>query len=93
MLMKIHKVLALSIVSLVFSAPAFATDLSNKDSKKYEVKVADVGTLNTSIDSNTTSAGICSRACTVTVVGVGSIKITGKEKVIVIKNGQLSLEK
>ncbi len=88
-----HKVLALSIVSLLFSAPALATDLTNKDSKKYEVKVADVGTLNTSIESNTTSPSICRGSCTVTVVGVGSIKITGKEKVIVIKNGSLSLEK
>ncbi|WP_310488552.1 hypothetical protein [Chamaesiphon sp. VAR_69_metabat_338] len=91
--MKINKLLALSIVSLVCSSPALATDLTNKDSKKYAVKVADVGTLNTSIDSNTTSMSICSSSCTVTVVGVGSIKITGKEKVIVIKNGELSLEK
>ncbi|WP_295618178.1 hypothetical protein [Chamaesiphon sp. GL140_3_metabinner_50] len=88
------KVIALSIVfSSIFSAPALATDLTNKDSKKYEVKVADVGTLNTSIESNTTSLSICRTSCTVTVVGVGSLKITGKEKVIVIKNGALSLEK
>ena len=88
-----NKVLALSIVSSIFSAPALATDLTNKDSQRYEVKVADVGTLNTSIESNTTSPSICSKSCTVTVVGVGSVKITGKEKVIVIKNGALSLEK
>jgi hypothetical protein len=91
--MKINKILVLSIVSFIFSAPALATDLTNKDSKKYEVKVADVGTLNTSIEKNTTSLSICRSSCTVTVVGVGSIKITGKEKVVVIKNGALSLEK
>jgi hypothetical protein len=88
-----NKVLVLSIVSLIFSAPALATDLTNKDSNRYEVKVVDVGTLNTSIESNTTSASICSKSCTVTVVGVGSIKVTGKEKAIVIKNGALKLEK
>jgi hypothetical protein len=91
--MKTSKILAVSIASLAIATPALATDLSNKDSIKYEVKVEDVGTLNTSIDSNTTSLSICSRTCTVKVVGVGSMKITGKEKAIVIKDGKLSLEK
>ncbi len=91
--MKTSRILAVSIASLAIATPALATDLSNKDSKKYDVKVEDVGTLNTSIDSNTTVASICSKACTVKVVGVGSIKVTGKEKAIVIKDGKLSLEK
>jgi hypothetical protein len=86
------KIFAVTIVGLLNSAPAFATDLTNKDSQKYEVKVQNVGTLNTSIDSSTTSVGICSQSCTVQVVGVGSVKVTGKEKAIVIEGGKLRLE-
>ena len=88
-----NKVFAVTIVGLLTAAPALATDLTNKDSQKYEVKVETVGTLNTSIESNTTSASICSRSCTVKVVGIGSVKITGKEKAIVIRAGTLSIEK
>jgi hypothetical protein len=86
------KFFAVTIVGLLTSAPAFATDLTNKDSQKYEVKVQNVGTLNTSIDSSTTSVDICSQSCTVQVVGVGSVKITGKEKAVVIEGGKLRLE-
>ena len=88
-----YKFFAVTIVCLSTVAPALATDLTNKDSQKYEVKVETVGTLNTSIDRNTTSASICSSTCTIKVIGVGKIAITGKEKAIVIRAGKLSVEK
>jgi hypothetical protein len=88
-----NKLVAVTIFCLSTAAPALATDLTNKDSQKYEVKVETVGTLNTSIESNTTYTSICSRACTVKVVGVGRVEITGKEKAIVIRAGKLSVEK
>ena len=88
-----NRIFAITIGWIALATPALATDLKNTDSQKYEVKVETVGTLNTSIESNTTSIGICSASCTVKVVGVGSVKITGKEQAIVIKAGRLSIEK
>lgn len=77
----------------VFAATVSATDLVNKDGKGYDVKIQSVGTLNTSIGANTTRPVTdCMSGCTVEVVGVGKVKITGKEKAVTIKDGKLSVQ-
>lgn len=84
-----------SVALAVFaSGTILATDLVNKDGKKYEVKVHEgVGTTNITIDGSNTRAGICSRECTIEVAGAGAVKITGKEKSVTIENGKLSVVK
>lgn len=82
----ITRLFALSLFLLV---SVFAADLRNEDGRRYEVKVYDGGTTrNTWVDGNTTIASICS-SCEVEVVGLGKIKISGSER-LVIKNGKLS---
>jgi len=84
------KCIAAVILVSFICLPAFAVDLVNKDSRKYEVKIHDVGTTHSSIEGNTTKVSICSD-CEIEVVGVGSMKASGSEKII-IKDGQLSKE-
>ncbi len=84
------KCVAVFILVSFICMPAFAVDLVNKDSQKYEVKIHDVGTTNSSIEGNTTKVSVCSD-CEIEVVGVGSMKASGSEKII-IKDGKLSKE-
>lgn len=82
----ITKLFALSMFLMV---SIFAADLRNEDGKRYEVKVYEGSTTrNTWIDGNSTVMSICSN-CEVEVVGVGKVKISGSER-LVIKNGKLS---
>jgi hypothetical protein len=81
----------IAIAALIFAISgvgAFAVDLRNEDSQSYTVRVHDVGTTHTSIGSSTTMASICS-SCEIEVEGVGSLKASGSETVV-IKDGQLS---
>lgn len=87
-----NKIIASLATFFVASTTVLATDLTNKDSRRYEVKIQQgPGTTNASIDSNTTRIGVCSSACTVEVVGVGSVKLTGKEKAVIIEKGKMSV--
>ena len=82
----IIKLFALSIFLMV---SVYAADLRNEDGKRYEVKVHEGSTTrNTWIDGNSTVLSICS-SCEVEVVGIGKIKISGSER-LVIKNGKIS---
>jgi hypothetical protein len=73
----------------VFAASTYAVDLKNADSTRYEVKISSGAmTTSTSIDGNTTQSNVCSD-CEIEVVGVGRIKASGSETII-IKDGKLS---
>lgn len=86
------KIFTAVTTGLVLTVSASATDLVNKDSVKYDVKIHATGTLNTSVGSNTTMPiSGCMSGCTVEVIGVGSLKITGKEKSVVIEKGKLTV--
>lgn len=75
--------------SLFLIVSVFAADLRNEDGKRYEVKVYESSTTrNTWIDGKTTIASICSN-CEIEVVGIGKMKISGSER-LVIKDGKLS---
>ena len=77
------------MVTLLLAANILAVELRNEDNRRYEVKIHDgATTTNTWIDGNTTDANICSD-CEIEVVGIGSIKVKGSEKVV-IKDGKLS---
>jgi hypothetical protein len=88
--MKKTVICILMVTSLFLCSAVLAADLINKDSKSYEVKIHDVGTTHSSIEGNTTKVSICSD-CKIEVVGVGTIKASGSDK-IVIKDGSLSKE-
>ncbi len=84
------KCIAVFTMVCLMCSPVFAVDLVNKDSKKYEVKIHDAGTTHSSIEGNTTKTSVCSD-CEIEVVGVGKVKASGSEKVV-IKDGKLSKE-
>ncbi|MCU0844329.1 MAG: hypothetical protein MUC76_05315 [Spirochaetes bacterium] len=79
------------IVALVLlcAASVWAVDLRNEDSRRYEVKIHSGGTTHTSIEGSTTQMSVCSD-CEIEVVGVGSVKASGSETVV-IKNGSLEV--
>lgn len=89
---RVVKRIAVVAVLLVFVAGnAFAVDLVNKDSKKYDVKIhSGASTTSSSIESNTTMMSVCSE-CKIEVVGVGEMEASGSDKVI-IKDGKLDKE-
>ena len=79
----------MATVGLLSVYSVLPSDLRNEDGKRYEVKVYDGGTTrNTWIDGTTTVQSICS-SCEIEVVGVGKMKVSGSDK-LVIKNGKLS---
>jgi hypothetical protein len=87
----ISRVLNVAIVLTLCGVVVLGVDLRNEDSTRYEVKIHDgASTLNTSIDGNSTQANVCS-SCTIEVVGVGSIKVSGSTRVV-IKDGKLTRE-
>jgi len=88
-----QKLISLAALVVMLATAAFATDLDNQDSRDYDVKVRTGAgsTTNYTIYHGSTKLGICSGPCEIEVVGVGTVKVTGKEKVV-IKNGQLSIE-
>lgn len=81
---------ALSLAAIaVFAASAYGVDLKNADGSRYEVKISSGAmTTNTSIDGNTTQSNVCSD-CEIEVVGVGIIKASGSETVV-IRDGKLT---
>ena len=79
----------IALILTAFNVLSFAADLRNEDLRRYEVKVHDGPTTrNTWIDGNSTTLSICS-SCEVEVVGVGRLKVSGNEKLI-IKGGKLT---
>lgn len=85
------RILLTCLVALVVASPILAVDLKNEDSQSYDLKIHDgPATTHSSIEGNTTRTSICSD-CTIEVVGVGSIQASG-DAVVVIKDGQLSIE-
>ncbi len=86
---KIGLITKFLIVFLLLAASVTAGDLRNEDGKRYEVKVHESSTTrNTWIDGNSSVLSICGN-CEIEVVGIGKIKISGSERVV-IKNGKLS---
>lgn len=81
---------AFSLLAIgVFATITYGVDLKNADGSRYEVKISSGAmTTSTSIDGNTTQSNVCSD-CEIEVVGVGRIKASGSET-IVIKDGKLS---
>lgn len=81
--------LLISCCLIAFTTPGLAVSLQNKDSKSYDIRVkSSSSTMSSSIQSGTTKPGICS-SCTIKVDGVGEIKASGSDRVV-IKNGKLS---
>ncbi len=77
---------AVAMVSL--ASTSFAADVVNNDNKAHTVLVtmgANPGVF--VVKRGQTRAGICN-ACTVTVQGVGTVSVSGGDK-IVIRNGRL----
>lgn len=80
---------ALSIVALAaFAVSTYGVDLKNADGSRYEVKISSGAmTTSTSIEGNTTQSNVCSD-CEIEVVGVGIIRASGSETVV-IRDGKL----
>ena len=85
------RAVTICVAVLLMCGGVMAVDLKNEDSKSYEVKIHDgPAVTSSSIEGNTTRASICSE-CTIEVVGVGSVEASG-DQVVVIKDGELSIE-
>lgn len=85
------KRLMVGLMVLGLSGTAWAGDLMNRDSKKYDLEVScgSGSKTQTSISGNTTQSGGAGKGCTIAIKGGGSIKASG-DKNVVIKNGALS---
>ena len=83
------KKLLLALMAVSLTAPAFAGDLINKDSSKYDYKLScGAGTVSTSIGGRTTQSGKVSKGC---VIQLGGTKYTVKGSgSVTIKGGALS---
>ena len=81
------------LAAALFTAPALAGSLINKDSTNYDIAInCGSGTSKTSISGGTTKSGILrssASSCEVEVDGVGEIEVSGSDDVV-IKNGKLS---
>lgn len=82
------KKIAFLIFVFFLAVPGFSVELKNEDSATYDIKIHQGTTTYSSIGGSTTQLSICSE-CEIEVVGIGSIKASGSE-VVVIKDGQLS---
>lgn len=83
-------IMCAALVALA-AVTAAAVDLTNEDSKRYEVRISQEGsggTTETSIEGSSTTVSVCDE-CTIEVVGVGKISASGSETVV-IKDGKLS---
>jgi hypothetical protein len=84
-----HICVAVALLTLS-AASVLAIDLQNQDDKKYEVKITQGATTSdTSIEANTTVGNIASGDAEIEVVGVGTIKASGQDTVL-IKDGKVS---
>ncbi len=70
---------------------AQAAELSNRDSRSYDLKIYNGGTTSTSISSNTTRSSICSE-CKLEIEGIGEVEVTSADNRIIIKGGQIERE-
>lgn len=79
----------LALVVACLTMPAFAGDLINKDSTKYDYKLScGAGTVSTSIGSRTTQSGKVRKGC---VIQLNGAKYTVKgDGSVLIKSGALS---
>lgn len=74
---------------ILLASGAYGVDLKNADGSRYEVKITSGAMTNsTSIDGHTTQSNVCSD-CEIEVVGVGKIRASGSETVV-IRDGKLS---
>jgi hypothetical protein len=81
---------AVSLLAItVFAVSTYGVDLKNADGSRYEVKITSGAmTTSTSIEGNTMQSNVCSD-CEVEVVGVGKIRASGSETIL-IRDGKLS---
>jgi hypothetical protein len=83
----------LILTSFIFTSTsfgAFGADLINRDNAGYEVQISSSsGTLSTSINPLVVKKNICTDVCEIKVKGVGVIKASGSETIL-IENGKLS---
>ena len=86
------------IVSIIFATTflsagtVFAIDLSNEDSKAYNLRVIEGSTTtNTSINGNATVMSICSGKCQIEIVGGASVDVS-KANSAKIKDGKISVK-
>ena len=70
-------------------AAAEAVSLQNKDNQSYDIRVTGSSTMTGSINGGVIKNGICRKACTIEVEGVGSIDADGSDRVV-IRSGRLS---
>lgn len=82
------------IAALLFSSGiASAIELSNEDSKTYQIKVQEGSTTtNTSINGNSTRMTICNGKCKIEIVDGPTIDVTGASTVR-IKDGKFEIKK
>lgn len=82
--------IATLILALCVSATAFAADLVNKDSRSYSLEISSVGTLHTSIGSNTTIMSGAPDGSTIKIKETGSTITVDGDNPVIIKDGKLS---
>jgi hypothetical protein len=87
------KTLALGFAAILISAPLFAGDLINKDSKKYDLEINTGGsTTHTSINGNTNSSGGAKKGYTIKNKTTGSTLKVVSDGDVIIQNGQVKMK-
>lgn len=80
----------ISVIMLFVSVTVFAADLVNKDSRSYSLEISSVGTLHTSIGSNTTIMSGAPDGSTIKIKETGSTITVDGDNPVIIKDGKLS---
>ncbi|MEJ5362433.1 MAG: hypothetical protein WHV26_10265 [Spirochaetota bacterium] len=78
------------IITLFIGSTGFTADLVNKDSRSYSIEVSSVGTLHTSISSNTTMINGAPNGSTIKIKETGSTITVDGDNPVIIQDGKLS---
>ncbi len=78
------------IITLFIGVTVFPADLVNKDSRSYSIEVSSVGTLHTSISSNTTIISGAPNGSTIKIKETGSTITVDGDNPVIIQDGKVS---
>lgn len=88
------KIIVLVLCLLVFAVPALATDLVNKDSKKYRVEIKPDSYTRTEMDvaSSSTYSGKLKKGYVIKNLTTGEAITVTTDKKVLIENGKFKQE-
>lgn len=92
--MNLRRTLVATLIGTTAAIAAVASDIENQDQRDYELKIrtSPGATSNRTLYHGSKAAGICSSPCEIEVVGIGTVKLDGKNSAV-IKGGRIFVVK